>query len=313
MTRGGLITSLCLAVSLALPGTVNSQQQPPLATFAAGVDLVRMSVVVRDQKGRVIKDLTANDFVILDAGEPTPISDFRTDAAGISAAFLFDVSGSMEGQAESAREAAQHVLSWLDPAMDESAVFTFDTELQQLAPFKAGMRALPAQLAGMKPFGATSLHDAIAWTAEQLDTREGRRRAVIVFTDGRDNASHLTPTEVSGIASSIDVPVYVVGVVSAIDDPATDIGATAGRSTFEGTLLNLASWTGGGVFVASSPGERNRVAQRIVEELRHQYLVAFESSTVPGWHPLVVRARNKDYLVRARGGYIAGQSRPISQ
>jgi len=53
-------------------------------------------------------------------------------------------------------------------------------------------------------------------------------------------------------------------------------------------------------------------ARQIVDELRHQYLMAVESNSSPGWHPLVVRARNKDLVVRARSGYIAGQSRPNS-
>jgi hypothetical protein len=51
-------------------------------------------------------------------------------------------------------------------------------------------------------------------------------------------------------------------------------------------------------------------ARQIVEELRHEYLIAFESSGTPGWHPLEIRARGKGLVVRARPGYIAGQSRP---
>jgi hypothetical protein len=62
--------------------------------------------------------------------------------------------------------------------------------------------------------------------------------------------------------------------------------------------------------VASTPAARFAAARQIVDELRHQYLIAFESSGAPGWHPLVVRARQKDLTVRARSGYIAGQSRP---
>jgi hypothetical protein len=64
------------------------------------------------------------------------------------------------------------------------------------------------------------------------------------------------------------------------------------------------------LFVASSPSQRSGAARQIVDELRHQYLIAFESSGTPGWHPLEVRARQKDLVVRARTGYVAGQSRP---
>jgi hypothetical protein len=76
--------------------------------------------------------------------------------------------------------------------------------------------------------------------------------------------------------------------------------------------VDLANLTGGHVFVSSSPVERSLAARQIVEELRHQYLIAFESSGDPGWHRLAVRVRNKNMVVRARSGYIAGHSRPNS-
>ena len=64
------------------------------------------------------------------------------------------------------------------------------------------------------------------------------------------------------------------------------------------------------VYSHREDSEFHAAAIDLIEELRHQYLIAFESSGAPGWHPLVVRARNKDLTVRARSGYVAGQSRP---
>jgi hypothetical protein len=117
---------------------------------------------------------------------------------------------------------------------------------------------------------------------------------------------------VTAIAAGIDVPVYIVGVVPSIDNPDSDTSTTFGHSVFTGPLSQLAEWTGGHVFVVSTPAARSAAARQIVDELRHEYLVAFESSGAPGWHPLMVRARNKDLVVRARNGYIAGRSRPNS-
>jgi Ca-activated chloride channel family protein len=287
-------------------------QQPPVATFKAGVDLVQISAVVRDRKGRFVENLSAHDFEVVDNGLPRTISDFRRDLAGVSIALLFDVSGSMEARLAFAREAGSHVLSWLEDARDEAGIFTFDTQLDEVLPFTAGLRTLPNSMEKVTPFGATSLHDAIAQTARQLATREGRRRAVVVFTDGNDNASRLTPGQVSTVASAIDVPVYILGVVASIDNPAADTATiTPERSPLAGALTNLAMWTGGQVFIVSTPAQRSNAARQMIDELRHQYLIAFESSGKPGWHPLVVRARGKDLIVRARSGYIAGQSRPI--
>jgi Ca-activated chloride channel family protein len=163
------------------------------------------------------------------------------------------------------------------------------------------------------PFGATSLHDAIALTARRVGAREGHRRAVVVLTDGADNASRMTPAQVSAMASEIDVPIYIFGIVPSIDNP-TEVTSihSVGGAAFAGPLSDLAAWTGGHVFVASTPGQRSIAARQIIDELRHQYLIAFESSGKPGWHPLVVRARNKDLVVRARSGYLAGQFNPTS-
>jgi Ca-activated chloride channel family protein len=293
------------------------QQSPAQGTvpvFKSSVDLVRISAVVRDRKGRFVRNLTSRDFEVLDGDSPRPITDFHTEEAGISMALLFDVSGSMEHQLSSARDAGSLVLSWLTSPGDESAVFTFDTRLDEVQGFAGGSQQhLPDRLSSVKPFGATSLHDAIARAAERVASRDSLRRAVVVFTDGLDNSSRLSAGDVSGIASAIDVPVYIVGVVAAIDNPSASTSVvTAERSSFLGPLANLAYWTGGQVFVVSTFAERGVAARQLVDELRHQYLLAFEASTVPGWHRLQIRMRNKDLTVRARSGYIAGQSRPIS-
>jgi len=313
MKLGKLIALMMLGTSLVAgrPAPALGQDGPP-PTFKSGVDLVRITAIVRDRKGRFARDLTVKDFAVFDNGIARPISDFRHDLAGVSVALLFDVSGSMESRIVDAREAAMHLLSWLESSRDEAAIFTFDTELDEVAPFQTGLQTLPDRLTSVKPFGATSLHDAIARTAERVAKREGRRRAVVVFTDGNDTASRLSPEEVSRIASAIDVPVYILGVVPLIDNPLADASLVANRSALGGALTDLATWTGGQAFVASTPAQRSVTARQIIEELRQQYLIAFETSGAPGWHPLVVRARGKDLTVRARSGYIAGQSRPIS-
>jgi Ca-activated chloride channel family protein len=226
---------------------------------------------------------------------------------------LVDVSGSMESRLGSAREAANFLLGGLDPARDESAIFTFNTELDEVQPFAMGVKALPDKMSTMTPFGATSLHDAIAATAERLINREGLRRAVVVFTDGADTWSRLTPAEAAAAASTIDVPVYIVGIVPLIDNPTSDLSSiTPDRVAYNNALLNVAAWTGGRSFNATTPMDRVVIARQILDELRHQYLIAFQASSKPGWHQLVVRTRNRDLIVRARSGYNAGQSRPIS-
>src|SRR5213078_5220341 len=98
-----------------------------------------------------------------------------------------------------------------------------------------------------------SLYDAIAATAQSAADRPNRHRAVLVITDGVDTGSRMKPQEVSGIASSIDVPVYLLTVVNPLDHPGGEFAVihTDGGSSSVATLADLARWTGGDMRVAS--------------------------------------------------------------
>src|SRR5438876_11753192 len=116
------ITATTLVATFIAFGSVRADTQaPPEATFRSSVDLVRISAVVRDRKGRFVQDLSSRDFEVLDEGQPRSITDFRSDLAGVSVALLFDVSGSLDAKLPNAREAAAHVRSRLDSEKDEAA------------------------------------------------------------------------------------------------------------------------------------------------------------------------------------------------
>jgi VWFA-related protein len=288
--------------------------QPPAAgpTFRSGIDLVTVSAVVRDHKGRVVTNLGRTDFELFDGGQRRAITDFRPDEAPVSVALLFDASGSMQvaSKIDDARAAAKHLLAWLQPGKDEVGIFSFDSRLLELQPFTTQEQPWQFQesISGIAPFGMTSLHDAIAGTARLVARRHNVHRAVIVFTDGVDNNSRLSPPEVSGIASSIDVPVYIVAVVSPLDHPGVATAVSSDRPLPVGDLADLARWTGGELFLTSAPAHTSVAVREIVNELRHQYLIAFEPSATAGWHALELRTRRGNLVVRARSGYMAGPS-----
>jgi len=307
------LTGLML-LGAAVPAAAQTTEVAPPAgvTFRSGVDMVTVSAVVRDRKGRIVKNLRRSDFELLDSGMPRAIKDFRPDQAAISVAVLLDGSGSMQvaDKIDEARAAAQYIFAWLDPGRDEVGVFSFDTGLYELRPFGTAEEPgqLQTSLAQVVPFGMTSLHDAVAATARVAAERPNVHRAVIVLTDGVDNGSRLTPAEVSGIASSIDVPVYIVAVVSPLDHAGAATAVRSERPVPVGDLADLARWTGGELYVSSGPGYTSQATREIVNELRHQYLIAFEPGTRPGWHPLELRTRKDNLVVRARSGYMAEQS-----
>jgi Ca-activated chloride channel homolog len=314
MTGALLLLNAAVITSLfsGRPGAeVQSQpgemQGPARTTFRSAIDVVSVSAVVRDRKGRFVGNLAQHDFVIAEGGETRKILDFRAQSDGpVKVALLFDISGSMRlgTKVADARQAARHVFRALKTG-DEAAVFSFDTRLQRVAGFSADLAALDEAVDRVElPYGQTSLYDAIAETASAValeggeDGRAQQRSAIVVLTDGIDTRSRLTAEQVSSIASGIDIPVYIVAVMSPVDDPRRDGVAHSG-----GPLQNLARLTGGDFFTSSAPAHASVAARQIIEELRHQYLLAFEASTRAGWRPLEVRARDTDLTVRARAGY----------
>jgi Ca-activated chloride channel homolog len=284
------------------------------ATFRSGVDLVTVSATVRDGKGRLVKDLTQRDFEVIDRGERRTISEFRSERAPLSLAILFDVSGSMDtaDRATAAKFAAHHLLNQLQEGRDEAGLFAFDSRLREVAPFSVDTRALKGALGEVDPFGATSLHDAISAAADRVASRPFPRRAVVVLTDGIDTASRLSPAQVSAKAAAIDVPVYIIATVLPIDDPGHE-RATPGSKRVAppsiGTIEDLARWTGGALHYSSTPGSAYSAARAVIDELRHLYLIAFEPGAEPGWHPIEIKTADKDFVVRTRGGYVAGAVR----
>src|SRR5688572_26067938 len=269
MTGAAVFSSMLIAALTALPTPGAAQQPVPQNSqetprFKSSIDVVSVAAVVRDRRGRFVSDLSREDFQIVEGGERRKILDFRAEADGpVKVAMLIDISGSMRvgAKAVDARQAAMHVFAGLRPT-DQAAIFTFDTGLDQVTPFISDRAKLEAALNHtQQPYGQTSLYDATAKIARVVasESRSAgglpQRAAVVVITDGIDTRSQLSPSEVSDIASGIDVPVYILAVMAKIDDPrerAEDnddeaVGIPATR------LQELAQRTGGELFMASAP------------------------------------------------------------
>jgi VWFA-related protein len=185
----------------------------------------------------------------------------------------------------------------LKAGSDEVALFAFDTSLNEVRPFTSQFQARDGTWDTTTAFGATSLWDAIAETAQKISDRQ-RRRALVVITDGVDSASRMQPSDVSAIASELDVPVYILVITFALDEEARELQPA------RGPLADLAVWTGGDSLVVRDTPSMLAATQQVLGELHQQYVIAFEPGKTPGWHPLVVRARKPGLFVRTRSGYM---------
>ena len=308
-----LVVSALGDAAYAGQGAGETANQRPTVTFRAGVEVVSITAAVRDGRGRIVKNLKRTDFEVIDRGNTREIREFYTGEAPISLAVLLDISGSMavNRNIDRARHAVGVAMGLLNAGRDEAALFTFDATLREVVPFTREVdRVRRANLEG-RPWGMTSLYDAVGAAAKTVAARANRHRALLVVTDGVDTGSKLTASEVSGIASSIDVPVYLLTVVSPLDHPGGELSVVAadGASTSTATLADLARWTGGSMRVISMPEHVDEGVADMFEELRYQYLITFEPDPSPGWHPLEIRTRNKNLTVLARGGYMSGPAR----
>jgi Ca-activated chloride channel family protein len=303
----GSVIGVLLAAQPVIGATRITIQEPQTRpTFRTSVSRVAVAATVRDRRGRPVTNLTTQDFELIDSGMSRAIVEFRTESTPVNMAMLADFSGSMDVAEKRAamREVARHLLSWLQPT-DQVGLWSFDQYLDELQPFGPAPGQVLEKLSGVRPFGKTKLFDAIAEAGRRLAAEGGPRRAVVALTDGADNASRLTAAEVSAMASGIDVPVYIILVISPFDRADRSvIDEAALEAQFTGPLGDLARWTGGEIFAAIGPAATSQAARQIVTELRHQYLIAFEPSTEPGWHPITLRTRDKNLTVRARSGYI---------
>jgi Ca-activated chloride channel homolog len=291
-----------------IPVPAQELPQAPRATFRSALDVVTIHASVRDRQGKLVTGLTPEDFEIRDNGQVRRVLSLRSDRESpISLAILVDMSGSMRlsGKAAMARQAYASVLAQLRHGQDEVALFTFDEALHVRRGFTHDVNRLADALDVFEPFGSTSLYDATAAAARQLAERAGANKAIVVLTDGADTSSRMSAGEVSGIAASIDVPVYVVATVPP-SEQGTPLQRSTARAGDTADLRDLASWTGGQFVYASSLGQTVVAAASLIADLRHQYLLGIEAADDPQWRRIDVKVRRPAITVKARAGYFGG-------
>jgi Ca-activated chloride channel family protein len=310
---GRISRSLLVLLALGGLGGAPVQAQDPAQgsrpTFRSSADLVSIQASVRDKRGRPLGGLTTADFEVRDNGQPRSILSLRSDRRSpVSVAILVDMSGSMRvgSKIAMARQAFESILSQLRDGEDELALFTFDSQLHERQTFTSDVSRLKGALDDFDAFGATSLYDATAATARRLADRSATHKAIIILTDGVDTSSTLSAPEVSGLASSIDVPVYILATVASPDRIALLEGAERSGPSEGADLRDLAEWTGGHLVFAGSSAETVVAAASLLDELRQQYVLAIEAASTHEWRRLEVRVKRASASVKARSGYFGG-------
>jgi Ca-activated chloride channel homolog len=299
------------------------QQQP---TFRSGSRTVAVYVTVADARGRLVSDLTRDDFDIYDNGKKQSITLFESGVQPITLVMMLDRSGSMAGNFRLVRSAAEQFVAQLLPG-DKARIGSFADRIQ-LDPreFTSNQNDLIKILrTELQEPGPTPLWNAVNVGITALLHQDGRR-VVLVFTDGVDRPlgnNNISYRDVARNAEREDVMIFAIGLASRFPGaggrrrgpPGVGIGGgfpggglrpPPEAPKVDSGLPRIAAETGGGYFELTSTNNLSSTFTRIAEELHRQYALGFTPPNLDGkTHKIEVRIRRPGLVTRARKTYIA--------
>ena len=303
---GAGIFVLCFALIFVIPAVVRAQDGT--TTFRMDVKLVNLFVNVTDKNGAIVGGLTKGDFQVAEDGRPQTIAVFeRQSEIPLSLVLAIDTSGSTAKDLYLEQTASKRFIRSLLRQQDQLSLIQFATDVRQVVPFTNKVPQLDRGLNSLRVGDATALYDAIYLGSESLAKKNGRKVLVLV-SDGGDTVQNTTYQEALEKALRSEVMIY-----SIIDVP---VAASAGRDTGgEHALITLAEQTGGKHFYASEGG-LDAAFERVSEDLRTQYLIAYyPRNQEPGrsFHRLTVtvpRAAPDAFNIRYKTGYYSEPPAP---
>jgi Ca-activated chloride channel family protein len=291
--RGWLCEAFVLGLSAAL-----GAQQP---TFRSGTQTVPLYITVTDSAGRLVPNLTKEDFTVLDNGVPQEITVFDNTVRPITSVVMLDTSGSMTLNLDLMKAAAEQFVIRLLPE-DKAMVGAFNNKVEFAdVGFTNDRDDLTHAIRELDFGNATRLWDAADLSLEQLQGVEGRR-VIVLFTDGDDQGSRASQGKVIDRARADEVMIYAIGLESVyMSGPGQRT-----RTRPAGGLRKVADETGGGYFELKKTEELGPAFTRVAQELHSQYLLGFTPKNLDGKvHTLEVRSKNPANTARARRSYVA--------
>ena len=296
-------------------GAFASYAQTPEATppveednkpLSVKTDLVTLTLTVTDLYGRFVSGLNKSAFTAFDSNQEQEITFFSDADAPASIGILFDVSDSMSGEKiGKARKALERFINTSHPS-DEYFLIAFNSRAQLLLDRTRDGDAVLQKLTLVQPKNNTALYDACYLGVERVTRGTRQKKAMLIISDGQDNASRYNFGEVRRLLKESDVTVYAVGIMDRGDS-----GSVTGMQG-QAFLDELTSVTGGKSFYPQTDVEMDEIFERIALELRHQYSIGFTPKDFAPdgkWHKVKTKVKPPRGIsrltVRTREGYYA--------
>ena len=262
-------------------------------TFRAQTRLVEVYATVRDSSGRYLDGLAQERFQISDNGQPQTIAAFESNQAPLSCAVLLDATGSMAEVLPAVKTSVMHMVDAL-AADDAVAIYTFSVGLKKIQDFTVDKNAAKQAVLRSRAAGQTALFDAVSELAREVEPRTGKK-AIVVFTDGDDNASMLNARAAVQRAKKAGVPVYAIAEGDALKS-----------KTLLGEIKDIAESTGAKFYEVHKTANISEIFQDISQDLGHTYMLAYKApaNSDQKWRTIELAVSGvKGIKIRAKEGY----------
>jgi Ca-activated chloride channel family protein len=245
--------------------------EEPETTFKVDVKLVNVFVTVTDARGAPVTNLQKENFLLKENGQEQKVAIFSKESAlPLSIVLAVDTSLSTRKDLPLELTSARKFAHAIVRPQDALAVYKFSEEVSLMVPFTSDLKKIDAGIDKVRNGAATALYDAVYLGSHALSRRQGRK-VMVVITDGGDTMSQVDYKEALRAAQEAEAIIYSIIVVP--------IEASAGRDTGgEHALIQISSDTGGKYYYAKSLEQLDDAFQKISEELRTQYLLAYYPS-----------------------------------
>ena len=233
-------------------------------------NLVLINVTVTDPMNRFVTGLETEHFKLMEDKVEQKITHFASEDAPLSIGLVFDTSQSMGNKLQKARVAVAQFFKMANPD-DEFFLVQFNTRPEMIVPFTTNTEEIQNRLTFTQAKGRTALLDGVYMAMHEMKKAKNTRKAILILSDGGDNSSRYTETEVRNLVREADVQIYAIGIF----EPVHARGRSAEELSGPGLLSELAEQTGGRHFPVENLNDLPDVAAKIGMELRNQYVLGY--------------------------------------
>jgi VWFA-related protein len=291
------------------PETTSTGSADRVATrLRVDSNLVLIPVVVTDHRDRLITGLDRDHFRLFEDKIEQVITHFASEDVPVSVSFLVDCSSSMGQKLQRSRAAVGEFLRTANPE-DEFSLIQFADRAQIISDFTTHSEEIQNRLLFLQARGRTALLDAIFLATNQMQHAKHTRKAIVIISDGGDNASRYSVRDVKNRVRETDIQIYSIGIM----EPMTGRMRTIEELTGPALLDEVARQSGGRMFEIDDLNQLSDVATKIGNALRNQYVLGYSPAAEKRdgkYHKVQVKVSRTKGLPALRATFRTGYLAP---